>query len=451
MFAHHCTRSIFGSVIWPCIPVLVEPSMQGTAYGIMTSFQNAGQFIVPLALQQVYKNYQSYVPCEGFFIASSVLAVGISLCIWVMDELLNHGTLRLVDDQLAGFEMVDQSKPSAMYNMFGSSDMYEYYGAGAVGGSSGGGSATGSIVSNNGSGYGSGGGYGSTINSAHSIHSAHFSSGMSDKIRIVPMLPLSQIPRSTSHSHFSATSSLSSTGLGGSYELSDMQHYHNAHTNNATDNTAYNTQYNANTTYNNSNSHYYNPHYSTEPPSPLLGTNKFSRLRAFSQSDNRSISRDLCSLDNSRHDTNSCSSVHSHSVLSTRSHDSTGSPPGPMVVIPIPSVVRKSQEYYERANSLQFPREDPHVLRRIISDRSREMHYAAQYSSMYGHGGGMYSGRYGNGHGIAQSAPAYQGQIMDDYQRYRMQQIHEHNMKSQLRQQEELVLVAAPRRSPRLL
>jgi len=109
-FTLYFVYSIFGSVIWPCIPILVKPNLQGTAYGIMTSFQNAGQFIVPLVLSQVYKASHSYVPCEGFFIVSSLIGSVVSVMIWVLDERINHGTLRMVDDSLAGSELLDHSE-----------------------------------------------------------------------------------------------------------------------------------------------------------------------------------------------------------------------------------------------------------------------------------------------------------------------------------------------------
>eukprot|EP01035_Chromulina_nebulosa_P038389 gene38389-51855_t len=43
--------SIFGSVIWACVPLIVPLAHHGAAYGLMCAFQNAGQAVVPLIVQ----------------------------------------------------------------------------------------------------------------------------------------------------------------------------------------------------------------------------------------------------------------------------------------------------------------------------------------------------------------------------------------------------------------
>ena len=87
-------------MIWPCVPVVVPTDHQGTAYGVMTSFQNAGQFVVPLLLQAIYHLYVSFVPCEGFFIAISAVGAAVAVLIWVLDEMWNDAILRLPDRNL---------------------------------------------------------------------------------------------------------------------------------------------------------------------------------------------------------------------------------------------------------------------------------------------------------------------------------------------------------------
>lgn len=84
-------------MIWPCVPVVVPLEHQGTAYGVMTSFQNAGQFVVPLFLQHIYSLQRSYVPCEGFFIVMSCFCAAVAGVIWVLDETWNNAILRLPD------------------------------------------------------------------------------------------------------------------------------------------------------------------------------------------------------------------------------------------------------------------------------------------------------------------------------------------------------------------
>ena len=367
--------SIFGSVVWPCVPVLVEPKMQGTAYGIMTSFQNAGQFIVPLVLQQVYRHAHSYTPCQGFFIVSSLLGVIIAVVMWVVDETMNHSTLRLPEEPMVIHPALS-SKHNSAHDGFGLISRL-----------------SGLLLAEK---SGSARYYGSLERELPRAAS-------SDKIKIaVPTLPLHQLPVPSSNS------SLSSNGIG-SFEMVS-EHMKKAAEQNNRDNA----------------------------DSPLLGANKFSRLRAFTMPESRpSVCKDLSSL--ASHESRN-NSVATNSTAGIRSyHSDSDSPSAPIAVIALPNVVRKSQEFYERANSLQFPREDPHVLRRIISEQNRQRSAASQWLGVAG--------------GSAQSAPVYpnsQAQ-MDDYQRYRQQLIHEHNTKSQLQQQEQLVLASSPRRSPRLL
>lgn len=46
--------SVFGAVIWPAIPAIVEKRLLGTAYGMTTVLQNCGLMLVPLAVGTVY-------------------------------------------------------------------------------------------------------------------------------------------------------------------------------------------------------------------------------------------------------------------------------------------------------------------------------------------------------------------------------------------------------------
>lgn len=104
------------------------------------------------------------------------------------------------------------------------------------------------------------------------------------------------------------------------------------------------------------------------------------------------------------------------------------------MIIPIPKVVHYSQEHYERANSFQFPREDPLALRRQISERRRVDAPSAGWL------------------GIAQSAPSApctQSQL-EEYQAYRQAQIAAHNQMPQVEQQKHLLLGPA-RKSLRMV
>ena len=89
--------SIFGSVIWPCVPIVVPEEQQGTTYGLMTTFQNSGQFMVPLILQHLFGMTHSYLPCEQFFINFSALAIVACIILLYVDETSYSGVLRLTE------------------------------------------------------------------------------------------------------------------------------------------------------------------------------------------------------------------------------------------------------------------------------------------------------------------------------------------------------------------
>lgn len=95
--------SIFGSVIWACVPVVVPEALHGTAYGIMVAFQNSGQFLVPLVLQYLARVHHTYLACEVFFIYFSLLATCNTLLLWVVDETQNGGALRV-------FKLIEDAK-----------------------------------------------------------------------------------------------------------------------------------------------------------------------------------------------------------------------------------------------------------------------------------------------------------------------------------------------------
>lgn len=85
--------SIFGSVIWPCVPVVVEEKLHGTAYGTMAAFQNTGQFIVPLILQGIFRAKSHFRDCELFLIASASMAMVIAAWLYYNDHRHFHGIL----------------------------------------------------------------------------------------------------------------------------------------------------------------------------------------------------------------------------------------------------------------------------------------------------------------------------------------------------------------------
>jgi MFS family permease len=86
--------SVFGSVIWPCVPVVVEESLHGTTYGTMAAFQNIGQFIMPLVLQQIYRSTQLFRPCELFLMATAGCALACALWLHKIDTQHFRGILQ---------------------------------------------------------------------------------------------------------------------------------------------------------------------------------------------------------------------------------------------------------------------------------------------------------------------------------------------------------------------
>lgn len=85
---------MFASVIWPCVPVIVNEELHGTAYGIMTAAQNTAQFLVPFVLQRIYKNNNTYVPCEIFFLCCSISATLLAFGMLISDEFFNSAIMR---------------------------------------------------------------------------------------------------------------------------------------------------------------------------------------------------------------------------------------------------------------------------------------------------------------------------------------------------------------------
>jgi nitrate/nitrite transporter NarK len=77
--------SVFGSISWPCVPIIVDDKIQGTSYGLMSAFQNSAQFIVPLILAEIFRMTGTYSSYELCFMTTSFLAVLLALWIWYHD------------------------------------------------------------------------------------------------------------------------------------------------------------------------------------------------------------------------------------------------------------------------------------------------------------------------------------------------------------------------------
>lgn len=57
--AHSC----YGGVLWPSLPLVVDPALLGTAYGVMLSIQNGFLSLIPLFVAFLYQEGNSkYIP-----------------------------------------------------------------------------------------------------------------------------------------------------------------------------------------------------------------------------------------------------------------------------------------------------------------------------------------------------------------------------------------------------
>jgi len=87
--------SFLPAVLWPTVVRYVAPEHLGTAYGLMTTLQNAGLFFANLIAGYLNDkngasaaNPDGYVPMLWFFTLLSMAALVVTLRLWMRD----HGT-----------------------------------------------------------------------------------------------------------------------------------------------------------------------------------------------------------------------------------------------------------------------------------------------------------------------------------------------------------------------
>ena len=89
------TLSIFGSVIWACVPLIVPLAHHGAAYGLMCAFQNAGQAVVPLIVQsRITAGGGQFVRAEDTFVQLSVVGIVLSVVLYALDFFWNRNALQ---------------------------------------------------------------------------------------------------------------------------------------------------------------------------------------------------------------------------------------------------------------------------------------------------------------------------------------------------------------------
>ena len=93
----------YAVVLWASIPYMVEARSLGTAFGMVTLFQNVGTFFAPPLIgyiQDYYKDVNKYpwakhgyFMVEVFFTVISVLAFFFTLMVWWSDKVKRDAVL----------------------------------------------------------------------------------------------------------------------------------------------------------------------------------------------------------------------------------------------------------------------------------------------------------------------------------------------------------------------
>mmetsp|Transcript_2194 Transcript_2194/g.4888 ORF Transcript_2194/g.4888 Transcript_2194/m.4888 type:complete len:454 (-) Transcript_2194:84-1445(-) len=77
--------SVYGSVIWPCVPLVVDQDIVGTAFGLTTALQNLGMAISPMILTKLHSSTGSFTLPFLYIIACCVVGSIAGVVIWIVD------------------------------------------------------------------------------------------------------------------------------------------------------------------------------------------------------------------------------------------------------------------------------------------------------------------------------------------------------------------------------
>jgi len=77
--------SVYGGVIWPCIPLVVDPSTTGTAFGLTTAFQNLGMALSPTILTVLHSSTKSFTFPFLYIIACCIVGILSATGVWIID------------------------------------------------------------------------------------------------------------------------------------------------------------------------------------------------------------------------------------------------------------------------------------------------------------------------------------------------------------------------------
>eukprot|EP00386_Alphamonas_edax_P002309 GDKI01006874.1.p1 GENE.GDKI01006874.1~~GDKI01006874.1.p1 ORF type:complete len:495 (-),score=113.00 GDKI01006874.1:147-1631(-) len=108
--------TMFASVVWPCVGLAVEDSQQGSAYGLTTSFQNAGLFLMPLLVAYLRAQTGRYVAVQYLFMSTAAIGFGITLLLNMLDS-RSGGVLNKVQVDEAEDKCAKETSPLMKHDL----------------------------------------------------------------------------------------------------------------------------------------------------------------------------------------------------------------------------------------------------------------------------------------------------------------------------------------------
>jgi len=94
--------SLGAASLWPIVSLIVPDSMQGTAYGTMTSVQNAGLAVFPMAigyLQDYLTGHLRYTIPLLIFVGTAIISFIMTVFLIGLDKKYTHGILNMSADE----------------------------------------------------------------------------------------------------------------------------------------------------------------------------------------------------------------------------------------------------------------------------------------------------------------------------------------------------------------
>jgi len=89
--------SIFASVVWPSVTVVIPNRLVGLALGLTTSLQNTSMSIFPIIIAHIYNASNNFNYCLLFFMVISIMANILAIFIYKenckMDNILNRADI----------------------------------------------------------------------------------------------------------------------------------------------------------------------------------------------------------------------------------------------------------------------------------------------------------------------------------------------------------------------